>query len=175
MRSAAVLLAAAFLLAASAAPKQLADDDRRRIEQLAQRYFERRADKVTSLPWRPGFGVPTTEALAAQLSVDEARLERGRERRGAFPDGGYSRAHVTTTPRRVQVDQDGTVVLHLHEHTDLYFEKSTTVDHTGYGMPHVLIFTPSAAGWVLAAAMYPPGSVCKVPPETQFCGSRSER
>ncbi|WP_394616079.1 hypothetical protein JNUCC0626_41260 [Lentzea sp. JNUCC 0626] len=170
-----VLLVVLLVLASSAAPRQLATTDLRGIEQLAQRYFERRADKVTNLAWQPGFGVPTTETFAAQLRVDEAKLERGRERRRAFPTGGYSRARVTTTPRRTHVDHDGSVVMHLYEVTDLYFEKSPTFNYSSYGMAHVLIFSPSADGWLLAASTRAPGAVCKVPPETQFCGHGSER
>ena len=174
MRSAAVLLTALFLLGASAAPGHLAAHDRRQLEQLAQHYLQRRADKVTAVPRTPGFGVPVTRALAAELRVDEAKLDRRRERHEKLPHGGYSRAKVTTELKRTTVDPDGSVVVHLHEVTDLYFAKSSTFDHTSYGMPHVLVFERGPAGWVLAAATRAPGSKCGLPPETQFCGHLSE-
>ncbi|MFD4674723.1 hypothetical protein ACFWNN_33715 [Lentzea sp. NPDC058450] len=175
MRPVVVLLTAALLLGASAAPRQLAAADLHEIERLAQRYFERRADKVTNVPWQQCFGVPTTESFADRLRIDEAKLERRRERQKSLPHAGYSRAEVTTTLKRVQADPDGSVVIHLYERTDLHFEKSTTFDYSSYGMPHVLIFTPSAAGWVLAASTRAPGAKCGMPPETQFCGYLSER
>jgi hypothetical protein len=171
MRSAVVLLLSALLSAASAAPAHLHDQDRRQLEALTQRYFERRADKITSREQTPGFGVPTTEALAVQLRLEEAKLADRRERLGALPHGGYSRAQVGTDLTRVEVSGDGSAVVHVQEVTDLHFEKSDGVTHTSFGMPHVLIFDRTPAGWVLAAATRAPGSVCKVPPETQFCGS----
>jgi hypothetical protein len=171
MRSAVVLLLSALLPAASAAPAHLDDQDRRRLEDLTQRYFERRADKITAREQTPGFGVPTTEAFAVQLRLDEARLAGRRERLGTLPSGGYSRAQVGTELTRVAVSGDGSAVVHVREVTDLYFEKSGGVTHTGFAMPHLLIFDRTPTGWVLATATRPPGSVCKVPPETQFCGS----
>ncbi|MFJ8961411.1 hypothetical protein ACIRG5_18680 [Lentzea sp. NPDC102401] len=171
MRSAVVLLLSALLPAASAAPAHVLDQDRRQIEDLTQRYFEHRAAKVTNREQTPGFGVPTTEAFAVRLQFDEARLADRRERLGALPFGGYSRAKVGTGLTRVVVSADGSAVVHVQEVTDLYFEESDGVTHTSFAMPHVLIFDHKPSGWVLAAATRPPGSVCKVPPETQFCGS----
>lgn len=170
-----VVLVIPALLAASAAPADLPADDRRQLETLTQRYFEHRADKVTARPQTPGFGVPTTEAFAAQLRVDEAKLAARRERLGGLPYGGYSRAQVGTELTRVVVSGDGSAVVHVQEVTELHFTKSAGVTHTAFGMGHVLVFDRTPSGWVLATATTPPGSVCKVPPETQFCGYASER
>lgn len=178
MRSAVVLLLPALLLtlpAASAAPRHLPDHDRHQIEQLIHRYFQHRADKVTNVSQTTGFGVPTTDELAAELHTHEVKLEARRTRLSSLPFGGYERAEVHTTPRRLHLDQDGTVVAHVHELTHLYFEDMASVTHTSYSMPHVLIVNRAQSGWVLAAAMRPPGAKCGLPPETQFCGHLSER
>jgi hypothetical protein len=175
MRATAVLLALALLLASSAAPAQLPDRERRRIADLAQRYFQHRADKVTNNAQTSGFGVPTTDALAAELRTHEVKLEARRARLSTLPFGGYSHAEVRTSLRRLDADQDGTVVAQVHELTALYFEESNSVTHTSYSMPHVLIFNRTATGWSLATATRPPGTKCGLPPETQFCGHLSER
>jgi hypothetical protein len=175
MRSAAVLLVSALLPAASAAPVHLPDHDRRAVADLAQRYLQHRADKVTNGPQTSGFGIPATDALAAELRTDEAKLEARRTRLVSLPGGGYSRAEVQTRLRRVNVAEDGNVVAHVHELTALYFEGSQAFSHTSYAMTHVLIFERTAAGWTLATATRPPGTKCGMPPETQFCGHMSER
>lgn len=175
MRWVVLLLVPVWLAGASAAPAHLPADDRRQLEALTQRYFERRADKITTLPQAPGFGVPTTEAFAAQLQIDEARLADRRARYGTFTLGGYSHAKVGTELKRVVVAQDGSAVVHVQEVTELHFAKPGGVTHSAFGMGHVLVFDRTPAGWTLAAAMHPPGSVCKVPPETQFCGVHSAR
>ncbi|SER52548.1 hypothetical protein SAMN05216188_112113 [Lentzea xinjiangensis] len=177
MRPAVVLLLVltAVLPAASAAPVHLPGHDRREVEQLAQRYLQHRADKVTAVAQTAGFGVPTTDRLAAELRTDEARLAARRERHGDLPHGGYSRADVRTSVRRLTVDPDGSVVAHVRELTSLYFVKSNAVPHTSFSMSHVLVFQRTRAGWTLAEATVPPGAQCGIPPETQFCGPASER
>jgi hypothetical protein len=179
MRSAAVLLAFTSLLAlpaASAAPAHLPDHDRRQLADLSQRYLQHRADKVTNGPQISGFGVPTTAALATRLRADEIKLEARRIRYRTHPGLGYSRAQTRTSLKRVAVAADGSVVAHVQEVTELYFQDGrSSVDHSTYGMGHVLIFDRTAAGWVLATATRPPGTKCGLPPETQFCGHWSER
>jgi hypothetical protein len=174
MRSA-VLLAPVLLAAASAAPAHLPADDRRQLADLTQRYLERRADKITVRPQEAGFGVPTTEAFAARLRVDETKLADRRARYATFTLGGYSHAKVRTELTQVVVAQDGSAVVHVQEVTELHFGKPAGVTHSTFGTGHVLVFDRTPAGWALAAAMHPPGSVCKIPPETQFCGIHSER
>lgn len=95
--------------------------------------------------------------------------------RGTFTFGGYSDAKVGTELTRVVVAQDGSAVVHVQEVTELHFGKPGGVTHSTSGTGHVLIFGRAPAGWTLAAAMHPPGSVCKVPPATQFCGIHSAR
>ncbi|PWK89292.1 hypothetical protein C8D88_102565 [Lentzea atacamensis] len=175
MRQAAVLFVLVLLLAASAAPRHLSPHDQRQIEEMAQRYLQHRADKVTNRHQTPGFGVPTTDALAAELRTDETRLGARRTMLGSLGFGGYSRAEVNTSLLRLNVPNGGGVVVHLRELTHLYFERSRSVTHTSYGMTHVLIFNSTTTGWVLAVATRPPHSKCGLPPETQFCGPLSER
>ncbi|MFI6096758.1 hypothetical protein ACIA8G_14450 [Lentzea sp. NPDC051213] len=175
MRSAAVLLVSALLLAASAGPGRLPDHERRQIEELARSYFQHRADKLTNSPQVSGFGVPTTEAFAAQLRIDESKLHARRERHNSYSPGGYySHAKARITLRRVVVDPDGSVITHIREETALHYREFGGVTHSSFAMTHVLIFNRTAHGWVLAAAMQPPGAVCKLPPNTQFCGRLSE-
>ncbi|GLY54781.1 hypothetical protein [Lentzea sp. NBRC 102530] len=166
-----VLLVTVLLSAASAAPGQLAADDHRQLAALTRAYLERRADKITVLPPAPGFGVPTTEAFAARLRTDEARLAARRARLDALPFGGYARAEVGAELTRVAVGGDGSAVVHVQEVTHLYFEEPGGVPRSSFGFGHVLVFERAPEGWLLADAMPTPGSVCKVPPETQFCGS----
>ena len=177
MRPAVLLLVSALLLAASAAPKHLEEHERHRIEELAQTYFQRRADKVTNVGQVAGFGVPTTEPLAARLRIDEAKLEGRRARYSSYPYGGFSRANTRTTLKRLNVAEDGSVVVHVREVTELFSVPSATkyVNKSTFAMTHVLIFNRTTTGWVLAAATRPPGSVCGYPPETEFCGHWSER
>ncbi|MCR3753392.1 hypothetical protein [Lentzea californiensis] len=175
MRWVVLLLVPVLPAAASAAPAHLPADDRRQLGALTQRYFEHRADKVTTRPQAPGFGVPTTEAFAARLRIDETRLADRRARYGTSTPGGYSHAKVGTELTRVVVAQDGSAVVHVREVTELHFAKPVGVTHSTFAMGHVLIFDRTPAGWTLAAATRPPGSVCKVPPETQFCGIHSAR
>ena len=174
MRSA-VLLAPVLVAAASAAPAHLPADGHRQLADLTQLYLERRADKITTRPQAPGFGVPTTEAFATRLRVDETKLADRRARYSASTLGGYSHAKVRTEPDRIVVAQDGSAVVHVREVTELHFGKPAGVTHSTFATGHVLIFDRTPAGWALAAAMHPPGSVCKIPPETQFCGIHSER
>ncbi|MEU3651045.1 hypothetical protein AB0E59_47350 [Lentzea sp. NPDC034063] len=57
MRTTAVLLVAAALLGASATPVALAEADQGELLGIAQRYLHARAQKVTTGPQTPGFGV----------------------------------------------------------------------------------------------------------------------
>ncbi|MFS8103193.1 hypothetical protein LFM09_39300 [Lentzea alba] len=177
MRPALLAVIALLLLAASAAPAHLSDHDRRTIADLAQRYLQHRADKVTNVQQTAGFGIPTTGALTAQLRTDEIKLEARRQRISALPFGGYSHAETSTDLKRVHLTEDGSVVAHVRELTALYFEESATIDNTSFSMTHVLIFarTATGTGWALATATFPPGSKCGIPPETQFCGHMSDR
>ncbi|MGI5505196.1 hypothetical protein [Lentzea sp. CA-135723] len=170
-----VLLVVAALPAASAAPRHLAADDHRQLDALTQVYLERRADKITVRPPAPGFGVPATEEFAARLRTDEAKLAARRARLGALPFGGYARAEVGTELTGVAVGGDGSAVVHVQEVTHLYFEEPGGVPRSSFGFGHVLVFERAPEGWVLADATPAPGSVCKIPPETQFCGYGSER
>lgn len=180
MRPAAPLLLATVLLmaplgAAAAPADDLSQHDRRQIADLAQRYLERRADKVTNVPQSSGFGIPTTDRMAAELRNDEIKLERRRQRWIARGGAGYSHAQVATELKRVTVANDGSVIAHVSERTELYFADSHTFQHTTFGFGHVLIFDRTAAGWALATATLPPRTKCGVPPETQFCGYSRER
>ena len=95
----------------------------------------------------------------------------GHERRDEAPAG-----EPTLGVGGVAVAADGSVVAHVQEVTELYFQDGrSSVDHTTYGMTHVLIFDRTATGWVLATATRPPGTKCGVPPETEFCGQWSQR
>lgn len=171
----AVLLVSALLLGSSAAPAHLPDQDRRQIAELAQRYLQHRADKVTNSPQIAGFGVPTTDALAAVLRDDERKLRGRNALYSSGPNRGYSRAEVSTTLRRLVVDSDGSVVVHVTEVTDLHFTRTGPVPYSSFSAGTVLVFDRTATGWVLAAAMRPPGTKCGMPAETQFCGHLTER
>lgn len=171
----ATLLFTAPLGAAAAPPGDLPQHDRRLIADLAQRYLQHRADKVTNTPQPPGFGVPTTDRMAAELRNDEIKLERRRHRWIAIGGSGYSRAQVMTNLRRVAVTHDGSVVAQVHEHTALYFAGSNTFKHSSFGYTHVLVFNRTTTGWALATATRPPRTKCGLPPLTQFCSPSSER
>ena len=175
MRPAALLLLFALLTAASAAPRHLPDEERRQIAELAQRYLQHRADKVTNSPQIAGFGVPTTDALAAVLRDDERKLRGRNALYSSLPGGGYSRAEVGTTLHRLVVDPDGSVVVHVREVTHLHFAKFENVTNSSFGLSTVLVFNRAATGWVLAGAMRPPGAACGLPAETEFCGHLTER
>lgn len=175
MRPTAVLFVSALLTAASTAPADLPDQDRQQIAELAQRYLQHRADKVTNSPQVAGFGVPTTDALAAVLRDDERKLRGRNALYSSGPNRGYSSAEVSTTLRRLAVDPDGSVVVHVREVTDLHFTRTGPVTNSSFSTTTVLVFNRTATGWVLAVAMRPPGSACGMPAETQFCGHLTER
>ncbi|MFD5827153.1 hypothetical protein [Lentzea sp. NPDC060358] len=165
MRSAVVALVPAVLLGASAAPGALAEPDRGAIAGLAQRYLENRARKVTTGPQTPGFGVPVTPALAAELAVHEAELAAAR----SSARTRYRTAVVSTRLDRVDVDQDGrTAVAHVQELAELHFEAAGAVPFTGYALPHLLTFVKCADGdWVLAEVALRRYEHCALLPETQ--------
>lgn len=175
MRPAALFLLIVVLTAASTAPAHLPDHERQQIAELAQRYLQHRADKVTNSPQVAGFGVPTTDALAAGLRGDERKLRARNALYSSLPGRGYSRAAVSTTLRRLRVDPDGSVVAHVREVTELYFARTGPVTHSTFSITTVLVFNRTASGWVLAAAIRPPGTECGMPAETQFCGHLTER
>lgn len=112
MRSAIPLLVATSfltaLLGAAAAPTTgaLPEHERRLIADLAQRYLQHRADKVTNTPRPPGFGVPTAERTAAELHDDEIRLVARRNRylatdAYACPNTSFSLTHVLVFDRTI--------------------------------------------------------------------------
>lgn len=181
MRPATPLLVATLLLTApvgaAAAPSgDLPEHDRRQIADLAQRYLQHRADKVTNTPQPPGFGVPTTERMAAELREDEIRLVARRNRYLELGGSGFSRTEVTTALRRAEVAPDGSVVVHVQEVTALYYARDDyTYPNTSYSLTHVLVFDRTTAGWALATDTRPPGTSCKVPAETEFCDRSGER
>jgi hypothetical protein len=175
MRPAALFLLIVVLTAASTAPAHLPDHERQQIAELAQRYLQHRADKVTNSPQVAGFGVPTTDALAANLRDDERKLRARNALYSSLPGGGYSRAAVSTTLRRLVVDGDGSVVVHVREVTELHFARTGPVLHSSFSMTTVLIFNRTATGWVLATAIRPPGTACGMPAPTEFCGHLTER
>lgn len=154
-----------LLLGASATPVALAEADRSQIAGIAQRYLENRARKVTTGPRTPGFGVPVTPVLAAKLEVHEAKIEAAR----ASPTRTrYRSAEVSTRIDRFDVDQTGRVVVaHVHENTDLYFAGSDAGSFTGYGLPHLLTFSRTGDGWVLADVALGHYKHCTLLPETQ--------
>ena len=129
MRWAVVLLVSALALGASAGPTVLGDPDQRQIAGIAQRYLENRAQKVTTGPQAPGFGVPVTPALAAKLDVHEAKLDAARR---SPTRTRYRSAEIKTHVDRFDVDQNGkAVVVRVHEHGELYFDDAGTVQYTG--------------------------------------------
>ncbi|MFC3893738.1 hypothetical protein ACFOWZ_19870 [Lentzea rhizosphaerae] len=175
MRPAALFLLIVVLTAASTAPAHLPDHERQQIAELAQRYLQHRADKVTNSPQVAGFGVATTDSLAAGLRDDERKLRARNALYSSLPGRGYSRAVVSTTLRRLHVDPDGSVVVHVREVTELHFARTGSVTHSTFSMTTVLVFDRTATGWVLAAAIRPPGTACGMPAETEFCGHLTER
>jgi hypothetical protein len=167
MRSAVVLLVSALLLGGSATPRTLADPDRTQIADIAQRYLENRARKVTTGPQTPGFGVPVTPALAAKLQIHEAKLDAARTSR-PLTRTRYLYAEIKTHLDRFDVDQNGRgVVAHVHEHGELYFASPGTASFTGYGLPHLLTFSRADEGWVLADVALGHYKHCTLLPETQ--------
>ena len=164
-------------LGAAAAPTDdLPQHDRQLIADLAQRYLQHRADKVTNTPQPPGFGVPTTERMAAELHEDEIRLVARRNRYLELGGSGFARAHVTTYLRRAEVAPDGSTVVHVQEVTALYYARDGyPYPETSFSLTHVLVFDRTTAGWALATDTRPPGTACKVPAETEFCDRSGER
>lgn len=159
-----MLLGAAALLGASATPVALADADQDEILGLAQRYLAARAQKVTTGPRTPGFGVPVTEALAGKLAVHEAKLTAAT----ASARTHYRTAVVETRAVRFDADQTGrTVVARVDERTELYFAEPGPAKYTGYGLHHLLTFTRTAEGWVLADVALGHYKHCALLPETQ--------
>jgi hypothetical protein len=181
MRSATPLLVATLLLtvlvgAAAAPADDLPEHDRWQIADLAQRYLQHRADKVTNTPQPPGFGVPITERMAAELHDDEIRLVARRNRYLELGGSGFSRAEVRTNLRRAEVAPDGSVVVHVQEVTELYYARDAyTYRNTSFSLTHVLVFDRTTTGWALATDTRPPGTTCKVPAETEFCDRSGER
>ncbi|MFJ5993421.1 hypothetical protein [Lentzea sp. NPDC092896] len=164
MRTTAVLLVAAALLGASATPVALAEADQGELLGIAQRYLHARAQKVTTGPQTPGFGVPVTPELATRLAVHEVKLEAAR----VSARTRYRAAVVETRAERWDVDQTGrTVVAHVYEHAELYFAEAGTVPFTGYGLPHLLTFRRTGEGWVLADVALGHYKHCALLPETQ--------
>ncbi|MGW6936571.1 hypothetical protein ACWGE0_41410 [Lentzea sp. NPDC054927] len=161
----AVVLLAPLLLGASATPGTLSEPDRSQIAGIAQRYLENRAQKVTTGPQTPGFGVPVTPALAAKLDVHEAKLDAARRLPARTR---YRSAEIRTRVDRFDVDQNGkAVVVRVHEHGELYFVDAGTVQYTGYGLPHLLTFSRGNEGWVLADVALGHYKHCALLPETQ--------
>ncbi|MGW6448839.1 hypothetical protein [Lentzea sp. NPDC055074] len=164
MRATAVLLVAAALLGASATPVALATADQGEILGLAQRYLAARAQKVTTGPQTPGFGVPVTEALAGKLAAHEAKLAEAT----ASARTRYRAAVVEARAVRFHADQTGrTVVARVDEHTELYFAEPGPVPFTAYGLSHLLTFSRTAEGWVLADVALGHYKHCALLPETQ--------
>ncbi|USX51391.1 hypothetical protein [Lentzea sp. HUAS12] len=159
-----ILLVPALLAGASAAPVGLPDQDRSRLEELAHAYLQRRADKVTDAPPAPGFGVPTTPELAARLAGHEVALGTAK----ASTRTRYRAAVVRTQAERFHADQTGRVVVaRVHEHTELHFAEPGPVPHTAYGLPHLLTFSRSGAGWLLSDVALGHYKHCALLPETQ--------
>jgi len=160
----AVLLVPVLLLGASATPAAPEEPDRSEIAGIAQRYLENRARKVTTGPQTPGFGVPVTAALAAELGVHETKLDAAR----TSSRTRYRSAVVSTRVDRLDTDQNGkAVVAHVHEHAELYFEDAGAVPSTGYALPHLLTFVRDAESWVLADVAVGHYKHCALLPETQ--------
>ncbi|GHH45850.1 hypothetical protein GCM10017774_47540 [Lentzea cavernae] len=158
------MLVAVTPLGASAAPVALAEGDRSQILGIAQRYLQNRAQKVTTGPQEPGFGVPVTAALARKLEVHEAKLDAARASAGTR----YRAAVVETRSERFHVDQAGrTVVASLYEHTELHLAEPHAGPSTGYGLPHLLTFDRAGEGWVLADVALGHYKHCALLPETQ--------
>ncbi|NKE58964.1 hypothetical protein FXN61_19975 [Lentzea sp. PSKA42] len=167
MGSAVVLLVSALLLGGSATPRTLADPDRTQIADIAQRYLENRALKITTGPQTPGFGVPVTPALVAKLQIHEAKLDADRTSR-SLTRTRYLSAEIRTRVDRVDVDQSGRVVVaHVQEHGELYFATPGTAPSTGYGLPHLLTFSRVDEGWILADVTLGHYKHCALLPETQ--------
>lgn len=176
-----VLLAVLSLMAplgAAATPTKgdLPEHERQLIADLARRYLQHRADKVTNTPQPPGFGVPTTERMAAELHDAEIRLVARRNRYLELGGSGFSRAEVATDLSRAEVAPDGSVVVHVQEVTELYYATDAyPYPNTSFSLTHVLVFDRTATGWALATDTRPPGTRCKIPAETEFCDRSGER
>lgn len=75
---------------------------------------------------------------------------------------------VETRAVRFHADQTGrTVVARVDEHAELYFAEPGSASHTGYGLPHLLTFTRTADGWLLADVALDHYKHCALLPETQ--------
>ncbi|ANZ38231.1 hypothetical protein BBK82_21335 [Lentzea guizhouensis] len=151
--------------AASATPLTLAEPDQARIAALAQTYLQNRAQKVTSAPQTPGFGVPLAPALAATLQTHEVKLEAARASRS--PHSHYRSAVVRTRVARFDVQTRDMVVAHVHEHGELYFEPPGTPPYTGYGLMHRLTVQRQNGDWVLADVAIERYKACGLLPEPQ--------
>lgn len=161
-----VVLAAltALTAGASATAPVLPERDWTEISALAQRYLANRAQKVTSGPQTPGFGVPVTPALAAKLRDHEAKLEVART---SWSPQRYRAAEVTTRVGRLDVHTRDTAVAHVSERGDLYFQEEIGPLFTSYGLDHLLTVRRENGGWVLADVALGRYQHCRLLPETQ--------
>ncbi len=159
-----LIILAATHVTASATPATLAEPDQ---AQIAERYPANRAVKVTRVPQTPGFGVPVTPALAEKLRHHEAGLDAARTSWSHLATR-YRSSEIKTRVERFDVDQNGgTVVAHVREHGELYFERPGTALSTGCGLSHLLTAQRTASGWVLADVALKPYKACGLLPETQ--------
>ncbi|MET9225076.1 hypothetical protein [Lentzea sp. NPDC003310] len=167
MRTTAVLLVTAGLTSASAlpaAPVALAESDQGELLAIAQRYLHNRAQKVVNGPQTPGFGVPVTPELAAKLAVHEAKIAAARAKAVVL----YRAAAVTVRAEWFEVGRTGrTVVASVHEGAEMHYSVPGTAPTTSYGLPHLLTFTRSGDGWVLADVALGYYKHCALLPETQ--------
>ncbi|MGZ3142842.1 hypothetical protein ACVDFE_12755 [Lentzea chajnantorensis] len=169
MRAAPLLALAALTAlatAASATPLELPGHDRDGIAALAQRYLENRARKVTTGPQTPGFGVPLTPALAAELRTHEEELAAARTS-WSHRRTRYRSAVVRTEVTRFDVQHRDLVVAHVREAGELHFDRPGTVPATGYGLLHHLTVRRENGDWVLAGVAVEHSEACGLLPEPQ--------